>query len=73
MRKLSLELNDIRSNKSDDKIYFKVEENFKSFDDVYDKYLELRRLALASPRTARLLAGKIGKDLANVDTEVTTA
>lgn len=39
----------------------------------YDKYLELRRLALASPRTARLLAGKIGKDLANVDTEVTTA
>ena len=39
----------------------------------YEKYLELRRLALQSPRTARLLAGKIGKDLVNVDTEVTTA
>lgn len=38
----------------------------------YDKYLELRRLALESPRTARLLAGKIGKDL-NVNTEVTIA
>ena len=35
----------------------------------YEKYLELRRLALQSPRTARLLAGKIGEGL-TANTEV---
>ena len=36
----------------------------------YETYLRLRRLALESPRTARLLADKIGEDL-TVNTEVT--
>lgn len=35
----------------------------------YETYLRLRRLALESPRTARLLADKIGEDL-TVNTEV---